>query len=379
MKKNILKGTAFLLVLVMMCCLISACGGSAKMEAPATASSAPAASFNGNMKGESAYENGWYVTDEEWDMPAEAPAAPASSESAGGIDSTRNDVLDKANVKLIYRASMSIQTREFEETQKAIRQLVDAMGGWYETNESYYGGYYNYYGSNLRNAYYTVRIPASKYSEFLTAVGDSCHVVNLSQSVEDVSLAYSDIEHRLETLNTKHDRLIELLSKATEMKDIIELENALSECEYQIDNYSQSKNRYDSLIGYSTVNIDLSEVAQLSDSVVEDQSFSARLGRTFKRGIDNFLEGLDDFVMWLSYNLIGIIFILIIAAVVIRIIRSFSDPDRKMARAAKKAEKKARKDAEREAKRGGASPFKAEQPNVDLTENKTYVSDSEEK
>ena len=358
MKKTILKGTALLTVLVMVMCLLGACGGSAKYSGSSTpaAMPAPAASFG---KAEYAADNGWYVA-------AEEPMAPMdeywdgseSYNTSGEIGSIRTETLEKANVKLIYRASMSVQTLEFEETQKNIRMLVDSMGGWFETNESYYGGYFG--KNNMRNAYYTVRIPASQYSEFLSAIGNTCHVVNVSQSVEDVSLAYSDIENRLETLETKHDRLIELLSKATEMKDIIELENALSECEYQIDNYSQSKNRYDSLIGYSTVNIDVSEVQQLADSVVEDQSFFARLGRTLKRGADNFLDGLDDFVMWFSYHLIGIIIFLIIAIIVIRLIRSFNDPEKRAARAAAREEKRAARKAAAAEKRGKASPFKSE-------------------
>jgi len=352
MKKRNLKHISLALVLVMaLGMLLGACGGSSSSSGMKQSAS-PAASNSF-----AAMDEGWYGAD--MDMaPAEAESW-SEDYSNGGIESIKTETLDKANVKLIYRASMSVQTREFEETQTAIRQLVDGMGGWFENAESYYGSYY--YGTNLRNAYYTIRIPADKYSDFLAAVGDCCHITNLSQSVEDVSLAYSDIETRLETLQTKHDRLIELLSKATEMTDIIDLENALSDCEYQIDSYTQSKNRYDSLIGYSTVNIDVNEVAQLADSVVEDQSFSARLGRSLSRGFSNFVDSLDDFVMWVSYHLIGIIIFIIIVIVAVRLIRSFKDPDKQAARRARKEEKQAERRAKAAEKRGGASPFTSRQ------------------
>jgi len=371
MKKRNIRGAALAIALVMALGLIlSGCGGSAGGSAKSSSSPASASnSFMVDAKSESAvYDGGWNYTAE---AAAEAPAMAKDEEASasyasGEIGSIKTETLEKANVKLIYTANISVQTREFEETQAAIRQLVDGMGGWFENAESYYGGYY---GSSLRNAYYTVRIPAAKYSDFIAAVGNSCHVTNLNQSVEDVSLAYSDIETRLETLKTKHDRLIELLSKATEMTDIIELENALSDCEYQIDSYTQSKNRYDSLIGYSTVYISIDEVAELADSVVEDQSFFARLGRTLKRGADNFLYGLDDFVMWLSYHLISLIVLAVIIIVVFKALGRYNDPEKRAARAARKAEKHAAKQAKAAAKRGGASPFDS-QENVDLTDNK---------
>ena len=376
MKKRNLKQISLALVLVMaLGMLLSACGGSGPngMKQSSTPSAAPAAS-NSFV----AMDNGWSYgmdADASMEAPVEAESWSEESMSGGSIDSIKNNTLDKANVKLIYRANMSVQTREFEETQAAIRQLVDGMGGWFENADTYYGSYYNYYGGNLRNAYYVVRIPADKYSEFLAAVGDCCHITNLSQSVEDVSLAYSDIETRLATLQTKHERLLDLLSKATEMTDIIDLENALSDCEYQIDSFTQSKNRYDSLIGYSTVNIDISEVAELEDSVVEDQSFGARLGRTLKRGVSNFLDGLDDFVMWVSYHLIGLIIFAVLVVIAIKLIRSHNDPEKVAARQAKRAAKLEAQRAKAAEKRGGASPFKTEQNNVDLTGNKIEVSD----
>ena len=372
MKKRNLKQISLALVLVMaLGMLLSACGGSAsssgKYEYASTPAAAPAPASNSFV----AMDDGWYTADMAMEAPKEAESW--NEESGGGrIDSIKTETLDKANVKLIYRASMSVQTREFEETQAAIRQLVDGMGGWFENAETYYG---SYYGNNLRNAYFTVRVPAAKYSEFLAAVGNSCHITNLSQNVEDVSLAYSDIETRLATLQTKHERLLDLLSKATEMTDIIDLENALSDCEYQIDSYTQSKNRYDSLIGYSTVNIDISEVAELADSVVEDQSFGARLGRTLKRGVSNFLDGLDDFVMWVSYHLIGLIIFAVLVVIAVKLIRSHNDPEKVAARQAKRAEKLEAKRAKAAEKRGGASPFKTEQQNADLTGNKIEVSD----
>ena len=48
------------------------------------------------------------------------------------------------------------------------------------------------------------------------------------------------------------------------MEDIIALESALSETELQIEYLTGSLRRYDSLVGYSTVNLQLREVYRLA-------------------------------------------------------------------------------------------------------------------
>lgn len=352
MKKKGLRGASPALVLMIAFSLIlGACGASSNISSDKAATEAPAASAD-----EGYYEGGW------GNSTADASSgnfeAPREDSPYRDIESIKNDTLSNANVKLIYTAYMDIQTRSFEDSQEAIRELVDGMGGWFETAQSYYGSYYDQYYGNLRSASYTVRIPAAEYSRFLAAVGEGFHITSIDQSVEDVSLAYSDIETRLATLTTKHERLLELLSKATEMSDIIELENALSSCEYEIDSYTQSKNRYDSLIGYSTVYIEMREVEELDDSVDEDQSFPARLGRALKRGADNFVVALDNFVMWLGYNLIGLIIFAVIVIIAVKLIRAYNDPEKRAARAAERARKRAARGAASDARRGAPSPFR---------------------
>ena len=58
-----------------------------------------------------------------------------------------------------------------------------------------------------------------------------------------------------------------------------------------------------------------------------------------------------------------------------RLLAYYNDPEKVAARNARRAEKLAEKRARAAEKRGGASPFKTEQHNVDLTGNKIEVSD----
>ena len=158
-----------------------------------------------------------------------------------------------------------------------------------------------------------VRVPAENYDRFLSAVGNTCHVVNLNKTTEDVGLQYSDTQMRLQTEKTKMERLLTLLGQATEMTDIIQLENAISDCQYQIDSLTSTINRYDSLIGFSTVQIELEQVERLGSAITEEETFWQRLGSNFKEGLEDFGYGVQDLVMWAAYHIVGIvIFILIV-------------------------------------------------------------------
>ena len=109
-----------------------------------------------------------------------------------------------------------------------------------------------------------------------------------------------------------------LLKQATEMKDIIDLESAISDCQYEIDSLTSTINRYDSLIGYSTVNIELEQVERLSSAITEEETFWQKLGSNFKEGLKDFAFGVQDLIIWIAYNIVGIIIFIVIVILIVK-------------------------------------------------------------
>ena len=235
-----------------------------------------------------------------------------SLESAGPMpeDAAYNAA---SNVKLIYRADVSLQTTEFDESVAALQELVKKCGGYFESTEISNGSYYS--EGSYKSGYYVVRVPQDRYREFLDSLHEASYVVSMSESVEDIGLEYFETEGRLETLKIKEDRLQNLMREANNMSDIIELENALSDTQYQIDMYSSTLNRYDSLVNYSTVCVNLEKVVRYENGIDQDQSFFARLAQNLKDGAANFLYALDCLANWISYNLITLTIIAVIIIV----------------------------------------------------------------
>ena len=208
------------------------------------------------------------------------------------------------DAKLIQRADYEVQTTDYPAAETALEALVERCGGYFEYQETSGGGYYE--SAARRWGSFTIRVPKEQYDAFTGSVGEVGHVVSQSGSAEDVGQNYSDIELRLQTQRTKQERLLALLEKAATMEDIISLENALSETEYQIEQYTSDLKRYDSLIDFATIELRLTEVARISDEPGEVAPLGARVASAFGEGLHSFGDGLGNLAVWLAYHAVGV-------------------------------------------------------------------------
>lgn len=277
---------------------LTACGSSALKSSGASKRSADmtAAADNG---GDGYYYAAEAAEDAEYETE---PNAEGDSTGESG-----QSAYQKAKVKLIRRASVRLETREFDAAVSGLEALVDSLGGYVEDSSVDQGGY----GSTYRSASYTVRVPSEKYDDFLDRVSadEHCHLVSKNESTEDVGQAYFDTESRLRTLRTKLDRLQELLAQAKHMDDIITLEEAISNTEYEIDSYTSTLNRYDSLVGYSTFTVTINQVVTISDT--DTIPFHQRLGNSFVGGLKDFAEGFGEFLIWLVGHVMNLVLLVL--------------------------------------------------------------------
>ena len=296
MKKHI-GGT--LLALAMILALLTACGGG-KSANGNSASSAPAA------------------TDTAAEGPSGAPEAPMDPEQgeygyyqeSASLDQGGNNALRDA--KIIRTANLEMETTAFDGAVESLSRLTKEMGGYYENSSLRTGG------SGYRWADYTVRVPAERYDEFLLRAGELCNLTWRSESAENVTEAYYDTEGRLRTQQIKLERLQELLSRAEVMEDIITIESAISETEYQIESLSGTLRRYDALVDFATVSINLREVYKLSSVEEVPDSFAARIGSAFAAGLTAFTSGAENLIVGLAYSWVWLLTLAVILAALLR-------------------------------------------------------------
>ena len=228
-----------------------------------------------------------------------AETKAAAEESAAGISSSTS-VSDYADpsAKLIRNVSLDAQTRDYDGLTAAVEEKISALGGYIENREAYNGS--EYYGSGTRYCHMVIRIPADRLDEFITYVGEQANVVNMNESVDNVTLQYADTAARVEALETEQARLLELLAKAEDLTGILEIEARLSDVRYELSSYASQLRVLDNQVSYATVRLYIDEVEKLTP--VEEPTVWDRITDGFSDTLEEISEFATDLFVWIVVN-----------------------------------------------------------------------------
>lgn len=338
-----------LTTVVIIAALLSGCGSSSTSGSYKSATSDSYASADNYAKAPAA--EAAYV-DESYDM-----AMYDDSTTAGSGASMTTENATTSNRKLIRNASLSVETKEFDELLVSLDTKIKGMGGYIENMSGNYGSRYSSYRSS-KSAYITARIPSSKLDEFINSVGETANITSKSESVTDITLEYVDMESHKKMLKEEQDRLLEFLDQAETIEDIITIEDRLTDVKYQLESMESQLRTYDNKIDYSTVDINIQEVIDYTVVVEEEKTPVERMKEGFAESIRNIGIGLREFGIWFVINLPYIVLLAIIALIVLIIIRAVGKRNKKKHEAL--MEEKAKRQAEAAARGISAEDSKAE-------------------
>lgn len=254
--------------------------------------------------------------------------------SDDGTVKNNADVTVDTDRKLIKTVNLSAETREFEQAMNMLETQVRQLGGYIETMETYNGSRYSGY-RNTRYSSMTVRIPRGNLTDFLETVSGMCNVTRRNEEVRDVTLSYVDIESRRNTLRTEQERLLSFLEKAETVQEIITLEERLSDVRYQLESMEARLRIIDNQVDYATVNLNISEVQELTP--VEEQTAWEKITEGFMGSLGDIGEGFVNFGIWFAISVPHFVVWAIIITVIVVIIRKVHrrNKEKLLAKAAK--------------------------------------------
>lgn len=192
--------------------------------------------------------------------------------------------------KIIKSSQLSLETAKFNDVINSLEDMVKSYGGYIASSSIDAEGINNNYQC-LRFASYKINVPSDKLDDFLNESSKLATVRNKSTSAEDITAQYYDNESRLKSLQIQEERYLEILKTATEVKDIIEIENALTDVRYEIENLTTCLNKISNLVDMATVNINIQEVSQ--ETVA--QSVPKTLGEKISSSFVNSLKKIKEF------------------------------------------------------------------------------------
>lgn len=263
-------------------------------------------------------------------MPEIQPGAVAKEEEAPASTPEKPAAASRKLIRTVY---LTMETTEFDALMKDLTQAIEDLGGYVESS-SISGSSILASSESRRYASLAVRIPSDRLDGFLEDIGSRGNITNRSESTEDVTLQYTDIEGRKKTLQIEQDRLLELLAQADSMDAVIALESRLSEIRYQLESMESQLRTYDNQVDYSTVHIDLSEVKVFTPT--SPDTIGTRIQKGFSKNLKSVSDGLVDFFVMVVTSLPSLTVLAVVILIIALILRAVIRFDKRHAQKKKK-------------------------------------------
>jgi len=256
-------------------------------------------------------------------MAVESPAAPMPEYAMDAVTSVAGagQSVPGAEQKLIKTVRMDVETEDLEALLPQISSRIIALNGYVENQELYNGSSYSSYRS--RSANLTIRVPAESLNGFVEDVKGVSNVISYNESTDNVTLQYVSTESRMKALEVEQERLLELLAKAENMSDLLEIEARLTDVRYELENVTSQLRVLANQVDYATIYLYISQVKVYTET--EEQTVWQRIGSGFKENLQDIGEDLTDFFVWvITYSPQLILWAAIITAAVVIIKRKFA-------------------------------------------------------
>lgn len=306
LKKKIAKVLTGVLALSM----LSGCGSVSKM---AMESAYDTAASNYSAAGGVYYDSGDYEYADE------------VSEENGSSQAETVEKGETTGRKLIRNVDMDVETESFDALLASAQSQAEELGGYIESS-SISNSSYASSTSAARSARLTARIPSEKLDGYLAGISKQSNVTRKSESTEDVTLQYVDLQSHKKALLAEQESLLSMMEQAESIEDIIAINEQLTDVRYQIESMESQLRTYDNQVDYSTVNLYIDEVERYTPGAAK--SAGARIAEGFSANIyrvGSFFKNFAiEFIILLPI-LIAIAIVLGIAILIVRIIIKISE------------------------------------------------------
>ena len=309
-----MKKTLSLLLAVLLVFALCACGSAD------SASSAPSAAYD-MVSTETAY-------------PAEAPEEDYGGFAVAGgtqLETGSGAAPEGSPEKLIYSASATVETNEFDRTIEKLSALVEQYGGFVESSSINGSNYYTQSRgySSERYASYVIRVPSGKFSALMGSLSTLGNVPYSHTYTENITAQYYDTDARLTAYQTQEARLLEMMEAAETVEDLIAIEEKLTELRYQIESLQSTLKNWDRQVAYSTLDLEVQEVIEYTPE--SRMSYGQELALALTNGLRRTGEFFKDLLL----AIVGALPVLVILAVVLAILIPVWKKHRKARRAKK--------------------------------------------
>ena len=224
---------------------------------------------------------------------AKLQTAPQVSSSAPRSDqaTVRNSL--PANGPMIIRtAELSLITKEFDKARANLEAILKRHRGY--VGELKAGGS----SGSGRTLTATLRVPADQLDATLAEVKALGRVESESQSGQDVTSQYVDLQARLSNARNTEQRLTDLLRNRTgKLSDVLEVEQELDRVRGQVEQMEAERKNMANQVSFASLNATITEDYKAELQVVPP-STSTRLSNAAVEGYRSIVDGVVSLVLF---------------------------------------------------------------------------------
>lgn len=151
--------------------------------------------------------------------------------------------------KLIKRGNVRFEVKDLNEKEKVVKQLTQQFKGYLSNEET------QTFGDRIEYSF-TVRLPAHRFNDFLEELSSGVTYFDKKNiTVDDVTEQFLDIEARLKTKKALEERYANLLSKARNVSEILEIERELNKVRADVESMEGRLKYLSDQVAFSTLEI----------------------------------------------------------------------------------------------------------------------------
>jgi hypothetical protein len=234
---------------------------------------------------------------------AELVVAPSPPQGGGGgaADSIRiarreTNLPTPTGPMIIRTAQLSLITKEFDKARANVEAILKRHRGY--VAELKVGGS----AGSGRTLTATLRVPADQLDASLTELKTLGRVESESQSGQDITSQYVDLQARLGNARNTEQRLTELLRQRTgKLSDVLEVEQEVDRVRGEIEQMEAERKTMSNQVSFATLNATITEDYKAQLQVVPP-STSTRLSNAAVEGYKSMVDGIVGLALFLLEN-----------------------------------------------------------------------------
>ena len=208
-------------------------------------------------------------------------SAPFEKDDTGRVPTATPDggTIEGDRIDVVRNGSFSLEVADVEASLTKLTGVVKSQGG-------YVSGSYRYTDASTPYLTVTFRVPAASFDAAVLALREEGTLLSEQISTYEVTMQLVDLEARLRNLRASETALLELMTQATTVSDVLAVQTQLTVVRSDIETYEAQRAALADQVAMTTISVTISPIG----SSISDAARGFDFGREVSLAVANLIS-----------------------------------------------------------------------------------------